>query len=179
MRWRNSKTSRGYGSARFDGAGMPSHRIAFMLTYGYLPPVVMHACDNPACCNPAHLRGGTQQDNIADMDRKGRRVPASGNKNGRRTKPESFAHLVGDGSPSRIHRDKLPRGADHWLNRMPEKRLYGERNGRATLTEDQVRSIRNGFYGSKMSQSDYARTLGIPRATVLNILSGKTWKHLS
>lgn len=32
----------------------------------------LHTCDNPPCCNPAHLYWGTQRQNIADMDRRGR-----------------------------------------------------------------------------------------------------------
>ncbi len=34
----------------------------------------LHTCDNPPCCNPAHLYWGDQTRNIADMDRRGRRV---------------------------------------------------------------------------------------------------------
>ena len=34
--------------------------------------VVMHTCDNPACCNPHHLVVGTQSDNIKDCVSKGR-----------------------------------------------------------------------------------------------------------
>lgn len=34
--------------------------------------VVMHACDNPRCVNPAHLSVGTQRENIYDSIRKGR-----------------------------------------------------------------------------------------------------------
>ena len=36
--------------------------------------VVMHTCDNKACINVEHLRIGTQADNMADMDAKGRRA---------------------------------------------------------------------------------------------------------
>lgn len=35
---------------------------------------VLHACDNPPCCNPSHLFLGTQKDNVADMVRKKRNV---------------------------------------------------------------------------------------------------------
>jgi hypothetical protein len=33
---------------------------------------VLHSCDNPPCCNPAHLRVGTALDNARDRDSRGR-----------------------------------------------------------------------------------------------------------
>lgn len=51
-----------------------AHRIAYHLTHGAVPAgaFVRHTCDNPACCNPAHLVAGTQRENMRDMSRRGR-----------------------------------------------------------------------------------------------------------
>lgn len=62
--WTGRHNDKGYG--RF-GATM-AHRIAYSLVKGDIGEglVVRHVCDNPACCNPAHLLVGTQTDNMAD-----------------------------------------------------------------------------------------------------------------
>ncbi len=77
--WQRSATVRGYGRVRIAGGLRLPHRVAFELSYGPVPEtnsyhgmVVMHSCDNPRCCNPGHLRLGTQQDNVRDMRCKGR-----------------------------------------------------------------------------------------------------------
>lgn len=55
-----------------------AHRIAFRLTHGKWPePLALHSCDNPPCCNPAHLFEGTPLENMRDKVQKGRyRGPA-------------------------------------------------------------------------------------------------------
>jgi hypothetical protein len=66
---------RGYGKHHVSNRGsIQSHRLAWELTNGPIPPglMVCHHCDNPPCCNPAHLFLGTAADNVGDMVRKGR-----------------------------------------------------------------------------------------------------------
>jgi len=60
-----------------------AHRAAYEHTYGPIPSglCVMHRCDNRACVNPKHLVLGTWSDNVRDMDNKGRRNPARGERN--------------------------------------------------------------------------------------------------
>lgn len=72
--WTGVPDRKGYGASCFKGLSTAAHRVAFLLAFGLLPKdrVVMHECDEPLCCNPAHLRLGTQAENMADMWRKGR-----------------------------------------------------------------------------------------------------------
>lgn len=65
---------KGYGRIRFRDKIRYAHRLAWELTNGPIPDGmnVLHRCDYPACCNPAHLFLGTLLDNVADMIAKGR-----------------------------------------------------------------------------------------------------------
>lgn len=70
--WCGGLTEKGYGFFRVGKRKLRVHRLALELTGVRVASedLVLHSCDRPACCNPAHLRVGTHQDNVRDaMDR--------------------------------------------------------------------------------------------------------------
>jgi len=76
--WTARTSDGGYG--RFNAIstqGIQAHRYAWEQVNGPIPKglLVCHTCDNPPCCNPAHLFLGTNTDNARDRDRKGRSAP--------------------------------------------------------------------------------------------------------
>lgn len=73
------KDSCGYNQIWLDKRYQSFHRLVFFL---YNPQEsrsaeIRHTCDNPACCNPIHLKSGTHKDNMRDMVQKGRHVNPS------------------------------------------------------------------------------------------------------
>lgn len=77
--WLGYKIACGYGRMTYMNKQYLVHRLIKYfrgdITWEQLHAkdnVVMHTCDNPGCVNPDHLRLGTQRENIADRDRKGR-----------------------------------------------------------------------------------------------------------
>jgi len=70
--WTASKHKLGYGNFRIggrSGATAAAHRVSACLSHPDFDESLdyLHSCDNPPCCNPAHLIGGTHQDNMTDM----------------------------------------------------------------------------------------------------------------
>jgi len=75
--WTGGKRRKGYGAIGEGGRGgkmLVASRLAYELQNGPIPEghQVLHSCDNPPCCNGAHLFTGTNLDNIGDMREKGR-----------------------------------------------------------------------------------------------------------
>lgn len=85
MRGRSGRSGRfDYGATAWQGRTRGSHVVAYEISYGPLPEgcLVCHSCDNPPCCNPAHLFPGTVATNADDMVRKGRANTPRGEQNG-------------------------------------------------------------------------------------------------
>lgn len=71
--WGKLTFRNGYGRFGVGKRSWLAHRWIFVHDHGYLPPVVMHACDNSSCVELMHLIPGTHADNMADMTAKGRK----------------------------------------------------------------------------------------------------------
>lgn len=75
--WRGAISPLGYGLPR-NTPSVPlsrAHRVAWFFANGRLPDKgleVCHSCDNPPCCNPAHLWLGTHRENMEDARDKNR-----------------------------------------------------------------------------------------------------------
>lgn len=77
--WTGPKRAHGYGQFSFARTNTVASRVAWELANGSPFPAdkfACHRCDNPPCCNPAHIFVGTQTENMRDMAAKGRAVGA-------------------------------------------------------------------------------------------------------
>lgn len=74
--WMGNIHHTGYGKYHRSSA----HRYVYEQLTGtdLTGKVICHRCDVKSCVNPDHMFVGTQRDNIADMDAKGRRANFKG-----------------------------------------------------------------------------------------------------
>jgi hypothetical protein len=75
--WTGSRFKKGYGDFHVGGRTEYAHRWGYLALVGPIPPEtphVLHHCDNPPCQNRSHWFLGTNADNVADRESKGRGV---------------------------------------------------------------------------------------------------------
>lgn len=151
--WTGSLDTNGYGLLRDDaGKSTGAHRFSYRLHTGPIAPKeqVCHSCDVRRCVRPDHLWTGTARANTQDAIDKGRFPFAGLNPN--------------------------------WL----KTRQRGEKHVRARLTEEQVRQIRHDYRpaacgpGTKpTSMRGLARTYGVSKAVIQQIVNGAIWCHVT
>jgi hypothetical protein len=75
--WPASTNSHGYGQFSMIINHKPTmvgaHQVAYRKFVGIIPDglIILHSCDRPPCCQPAHLRTGTISDNSQDAWERG------------------------------------------------------------------------------------------------------------
>lgn len=181
--WTASKVPSGYGSFGVNGRLFGAHRIAWVLENGQIPHdgsyhgmCVCHKCDNPACCNPAHLFLGTNMDNARDREKKGRGNQPKGDANGVRLHPECRPR--GDKHWTRTNPEKLPCGNNHHSRRHPEWLARGESAGNVKLTTDQVIELRSLYASGGITKAAIAKKLGMGKSTIGKIIRRVIWTHV-
>lgn len=73
--WTGHRIATGYGQVRVRGKATTASRVALELSEGRpleADEQACHRCDNPPCCNPAHLFRGSHVENMQDKEKKGR-----------------------------------------------------------------------------------------------------------
>ena len=76
--WQKARDWRyGYGVlkwARESRKETQAHRVSYTAFIGEIPEGahILHSCDNPLCCNPEHLRVGSNSENVQDKVSRGR-----------------------------------------------------------------------------------------------------------
>ena len=181
-----------YGFFQILGRSYRAHRIALTLAVGPIAQglVAMHACDNPSCCNPAHLRAATNAENILDAALKG--LMPSGSRHGSHTHPESLPR--GDNHYARTQPHRLARGDSNGQRTHPERSARGDRNGarlhperlprgeshkNAKLTSEKVREIRLRYSAGNVTLMALSREFCVSFSVVQSIMKRRTWAHVA
>lgn len=70
--WQGSRHHGGYGRVRVQWRQMQAHRLAYELARGAISAglTLDHLCNNPPCCNPAHLEPVTAAENLSRAHRR-------------------------------------------------------------------------------------------------------------
>lgn len=194
--WTGSQSSlgyrerKGYGSFRMNGIAFRAHRVAWELANGQPVPAglfVCHHCDNPPCCNPAHLFVGNAFDNMRDMARKGRWRSRSsrGHLNPLARLTEADIPLIRADPRSRsvvaaawgVSKQTIQdiQGGRTWSYVEPHTLIKRPKQQRR-LTPEIVASCRQRHAAGEATRK-LARDLGVDAKTMRYAIKGLSWKN--
>lgn len=178
-----------------------AYRFCWYIVTGEWPKQsLLHSCDNPLCCNPEHLREGSDQDNSDDKVSRGR--TCHGAKHHRARLTDSSVKLIRGMLSAGWTQDAVAAhfgttrgpikaialgitwrhviGATAPDGPVPARKkggLAGELSFRSKLSDEKVRAIRTAR--GTVSARELAATHGVRELAIYDIWSGKTWKHVT
>lgn len=166
--WQGRRNDDGYGQIRL-GNTYRAHRIAYKLAYGSIPDSlwVLHRCDNPPCCNPAHLFLGTVLDNNRDAAAKGRRAaPTNG-----------FLAAARAANTKRTQQAKA--AVKPMQTREPHnQQSIAGRSQKSSMSAAAVRELRKAYANGEGTTRQLATRFGISPGYAANIIAGRRKDHI-
>lgn len=154
----------GYGRA-YDGyRTRQAHALAWELANGQKIPNglgALHSCDNPPCCNPAHLRPGTEAENTNDRVIRNR--------------------LTVPYRDYEVPQHRRPTGDRNGMRTHPESVLRGEaavKEKSTKLTKEHVLEIRRA-YANGETLTELAKQFGVGAPQIHRIVNRQRWAWLS
>lgn len=190
--WDGAVTPDGYGRIIYLGITRLAHRVSYELHHGFIPPSpngrklwhICHHCDIKKCVNPAHLFLGTNQQNQADKNAKGRQ--AKGERHGcSKLTEERVVAIRNSNESNRLLAQQL--GVNQALISMIRRGHVWKHVGgpirtgptrpHAKLDEAKVLEIRKRYTAGE-SMASIGRSLGVTRQAIRHVVSGKLWKHV-
>lgn len=201
IEWGLGKSQSGYGKIKIDGLHKRAHRVVYERKYGSIDSevVVMHSCDNRACCNYRHLIAGTHKENMADMASKLRARRGSGHgmsKLNEQQVAEVIAlYATGDYTQKAIAKKygvhktliRLIVNRMIWkhvpitlddkeaIRKTLNKNKGGENCWLAEMTKEKAIAILKSHKDGGRTQRQTAEIFGVNQATVSRLVSGKHW----
>lgn len=185
--WLKNVNDKGYGRFATGGKRAMAHRLIWALVHGPIQGglLVCHRCDVPSCINVDHLFLGTTADNIRDKVSKRRHRFGERHRFAKLSDEQARAicadtrgyrliaaeYGIGVATISAI---RTGRSWSHLSNAKRLKRPPSDGGGNARLTGRQVLDILADHRGVGRIARDY----GVAHATISDIRSGRTWKHL-
>lgn len=196
--WTKGKDENGYGRLRRDGKNATASRL--MLEIHLMRPLdrseeCLHECDNPSCCNPAHLKVGTHKQNFQGATE--RRRVASGERHPHTKLTEAqvieiraryaageapHRELAEEYGVSRKCVQRIVLGTD-WRYAggdstpgMAGLHRSGERSPNHKLTRQIVASLREEYATGKFPLEALGPRYGITPENAKLIVTGRTWK---
>lgn len=183
-----SASSSGYGQIMIDGKTWNLHRLSYVIHNGF-PTLtylqqILHACDNKECCNPEHLSLGTNSDNVIQCNERIKQVEARVPlKNMYPCLSCKLNHIKCEGGYPCVYcktngiTDCKKPDRDEHPGDLTSEQTSGENNVKAKLTEKIVRDILTRKRGHGDIKK-WATEFSIDRNSIMNVLSGRTWKHI-
>lgn len=143
---------------KWDNKQLSVRRIVYRLSVGSLEDdcFVHMKCGSVACVRADHMKKATKEEQRVLLDNSA----PTGDRHGTHTHPE-----------------RLVCGDRHWTHKHPERIKRGEQKPESKLTDADIRIIRARSQSGEATRV-LAREFGVHQKTMMQIVRGKSWKHI-